>query len=128
MLVADLLPLKYQLWGLLHDAAEAYLPDVPRPVKPFMPGFDAIERRILECVAERFTLEWPMPKEVKRADNIALATERRDVMIASPHDWNLPERASLKDTIEQDDPRYIYGRFLERLRGHVLVPVLEARV
>ena len=125
ILVADLLPKKFQLWGLLHDAAEAYLPDVPRPVKPFLAGFEAIERRIMECVAERFTLEWPMPAAVKVADNIALATERRDVMRATKHEWNLTEQPSLAHVIEPEDPWYVWSRFITLLREHVIVEDFE---
>lgn len=40
------------LWGLLHDAAEAYLPDVPRPIKGEFPFFNEIECRLLEVIAE----------------------------------------------------------------------------
>lgn len=75
------------LWALLHDAAEAYLPDVARPVKRFLTGFKEIEERVERCVAERFGLPWPMPESVKRADLEALATEQRDVMGTAPMSW-----------------------------------------
>ncbi len=39
---------------LLHDAAEAYLADVTRPVKAHMPRFQEIEERLLSVIYERF--------------------------------------------------------------------------
>jgi len=33
VIVSHHLPPELKLWGLLHDATEAYLPDVPRPQK-----------------------------------------------------------------------------------------------
>jgi hypothetical protein len=87
VLVAQMLPPELKLWGLLHDASEAYLPDVARPVKRELVGFNAIEARVMRCIAERFSLSWPMPDEVHVADIRALATERRDLMNRPPRAW-----------------------------------------
>jgi hypothetical protein len=69
-------------YGLLHDANEAYLPDVPRPVKPFIPGWLAIEARVQEVALERFSLP-PPPAEVAEivddADAILLSIEAREL-------------------------------------------------
>lgn len=78
--VAALLPPSLALWGLLHDAAEAYLGDLPRPVKQQLPQFSDAEDRLLELIAGHFNLGWPMPAQVKRADDIMLVTEARDLM------------------------------------------------
>jgi len=59
---------EHALWGLLHDADETYLTDVPKPIKPGLVGFKAIQESILKAVAERFDLCWPMPAEVKAVD------------------------------------------------------------
>lgn len=42
------------LAGLLHDASEAYLTDVPRPIKPFLSGYHQIETRAEKCIQEKF--------------------------------------------------------------------------
>ena len=73
-----------QAWGLLHDAAEAYLGDMVRPIKQRMPDFQAIEDRLLQCIAKRFDLVWPIPDVVFDADDIVLATEFRDLMQSPP--------------------------------------------
>ena len=70
-------------WGLLHDAAEAYLGDLIWPLKQvpeLAAPFARLEERILRLVAERFDLEWPMPEAVKWADLSIRAAEARDLL------------------------------------------------
>ena len=66
-------------YGLLHDASEAYLRDVPKPLK-FTPIFDqyrAVEEKIQRRVYERFGLAYPEPDVVVRADKMVVGNERR---------------------------------------------------
>jgi hypothetical protein len=63
------------LCGLLHDAAEAYLGDVVSPLKKLLPEYVRIESNIERCIASRFGLVYPFPKEVYEADRAALAEE-----------------------------------------------------
>jgi len=77
------------LWGLLHDASEAYLIDVARPVKRMecmVPYRDA-EQRLLHAIADRFGLAWPEPPSVKSGDKCLLAIEARDLMPSVWPDW-----------------------------------------
>lgn len=79
------MPITYDydgLWGLLHDAAEAYLNDVPRPVKhhPEFAFYRRAEENLLRCIARKFGLPEEVPQVVKDADEILLATEARDLM------------------------------------------------
>jgi hypothetical protein len=89
VLVSQLVPPADALWGLLHDAAEAYLCDLPRPVKrePQMLMYREAEDRLLACVAVRFGLVPEMPESVGQADRVLLATEFRDVTTVSDLDW-----------------------------------------
>lgn len=73
------------LWGLLHDASEAYLTDLSRPLKrgsPLGPIYRAIEWRLMRVICERFGLPESMPPDVHDADNRLLMTEKRDLMRA----------------------------------------------
>jgi len=95
--VAAALAPEHAPWGLLHDAAEAYLSDLPRPVKQESLWFREVEDRLLQVVAQAFSLPWPVPDPVWRADDVLLATEARDLMAPAPEDWGLaaeplPER------------------------------------
>lgn len=61
---------RLQLWGLLHDAAEAYLGDLIRPLKhsDFAAEYRRLEEKAEQAIADKFRLPWPMPKPVKDAD------------------------------------------------------------
>lgn len=63
------------LWGLLHDASEAYIVDVPRPIKPMLTNYRELEEKVMQAVAARFALPSTVLPEVKLADNDALVTE-----------------------------------------------------
>lgn len=75
-------------WRLMHDASEAYLPDMPRPIKQNLPGFQILEDNILKIISRKFHLSLYNKEEVKEADDILLATEARDLM-GDPQDWEL---------------------------------------
>jgi hypothetical protein len=70
-----------ELWGLLHDAAEAYLGDVIRPVRELIHGFEELENRILRQIAKEFDLCWPIPEEVFVVDNQILAAEVKSPLV-----------------------------------------------
>jgi hypothetical protein len=73
------------LWGLLHDASEAYLIDLPRPLKR-APGFGEIyraaEARAMDAICDRFGMTVIEPAPVAWADTVLLLTEQRDLMPA----------------------------------------------
>lgn len=78
---------KQARWGLLHDAAEAYLSDIPQPVKRELTLFCEYEERLLVVIAERFNLTVDLPPEVKQADMLLLATEKAVLMGPEPAPW-----------------------------------------
>ncbi len=87
-IVAELVPEEHKLAALLHDATEAYLGDIARPLKQWMPDYRGFEDVIWMRVCERFDLALDLPACVHRADLIALATERRDLMPTDPAIWD----------------------------------------
>jgi hypothetical protein len=62
-------------WALLHDAAEAYIGDMIRPLKPIFLSFMEIERKIERCIFDRFDLKGEIPEAVKDADTRILTDE-----------------------------------------------------
>lgn len=75
-------------WALMHDAAEAYIGDMVRPLKKSMLSFGNIETQILKAIAIRFDLPgYTYPQEVTEADNRILLTERDALMAATRHPW-----------------------------------------
>lgn len=70
--------------GLLHDASEAFIGDVPSPLKHQLPQYNRVEKLIQRAVYERFGVDLdPDSEEYKNtvgiADLIALKTEFRDL-------------------------------------------------
>lgn len=83
-----------QLYGLLHDASEAYITDVARPVKRLkeLEGYRAIEKSLQKAICQKFGLPEIEPEEVKEADVKMLATEARDLMFPLHPDWKQPTK------------------------------------
>jgi hypothetical protein len=84
VLVSRIVSPENALAALFHDAAEAYLGDVSRPLKALLPDYRAIERRFEADVFRKLGLPEKIPDEVKRADTTLLATEIRDLMPVHP--------------------------------------------
>jgi uncharacterized protein len=82
VLCTDLVPTDLRLTALMHDASEAYLSDIARPIKnqEEFSFYKVVEARLEEALAERFGLVYPYPDEIKHADNTMLLTEARDLM------------------------------------------------
>jgi hypothetical protein len=104
---------------LMHDAAEAYLKDIPRPLKRSLPGYKEIEHGVEAAIAAKFGLRFPMPPIVKRADEMALAIERRDLFPASHQQLWVTDRThdqrmvSDRGRVAFKDWRVVERRFLE---------------
>lgn len=75
--VSRLVPSEFAVHALLHDAAEAFIGDVPTPLKRMLPDFKALEKRIEAALFAAFGLPPEIPEEVKLADRIMLEVERR---------------------------------------------------
>jgi uncharacterized protein len=76
--------------ALMHDASEAYLGDLPHPIKhrsELGQAFKAAEAHLEAAIAKHFNIK-PGVAEIKRADRALLATERRAL---STEDWHWPE-------------------------------------
>ncbi|WP_019998874.1 hypothetical protein [Aureimonas ureilytica] len=64
-----------KLWALLHDASEAYLVDVPRPIKSYLENYQEAESDVMLAICMRFGLSPTMPAEVHEADSRIISDE-----------------------------------------------------
>ena len=107
----------YAKLGLLHDAAEAYLVDVPTPIKKSLEVYYKIEDRLLGVIGERFGLGRALeslPPEVHMADARALATEHRDFRTSLTF-WAPPAKP-FRERLESLSPKKAERAFLKRAK------------
>lgn len=124
VLVCDLVSSpELKLPALLHDAHEAYwgYGDVCRPAKRanglIAAFFRSHQLAVDCCIADRFGID-PMlfdHPEIKHADNVALATEARDLMEEPPVPWEKLPNPSPVVLIEPVGVDEAYRRFATRL-------------
>ena len=76
--------------ALMHDATEAYLGDMPHPIKhrsPLGAAFKEVEGQLEQVLSKHFNIKSGVP-EIKRVDRALLATERKAL---SGENWHWPE-------------------------------------
>jgi hypothetical protein len=81
------------LAALLHDATEAYMVDIPRPLKrlPGMETYRAMEDELNSIIRDKFvgvTLPTWAEEWIHQADREMLDVERRDVMSTTEREWS----------------------------------------
>lgn len=118
VLCSEIVEPELALTALLHDASEAYLSDIARPIKQ-QPEFGEVylrfEGELERAIAKRFDLQYPLPVEVKTADNLLLVTEARDLMYGTKG-WDpfLAAIEPMEQKIEKWTPEEAEDRFLAR--------------
>lgn len=88
VLVSMVVPSEFALQGLMHDATEAYVSDVIRPLKQNLSNYAEIEQLNWLAIAERFGLPFTLAPEVKHADNAVLLAERDALLDTPPIAWD----------------------------------------
>ncbi len=116
--VAHLVADEFKPWALFHDAAEAYISDIPRPVRNAIPTLDGIESRILFVIAGRYSLSWPIPKAVLIADDLMLAIEINEIT-NDQEQQKVPDLEGKMIELESWDPITAYFGFLSAIYAYV---------
>lgn len=115
--VSRLVPRVHALWGLLHDAAEAYCGDVLSPLKPYWSQHRDTESRLTAAIALKFGLRLPIPATVHEADMAMLAAEREQVMVSAPSvPWSKTGTPAPVD-LECLSPPVARSRFLKQFHA-----------
>jgi len=101
------------LCALLHDASEAYLVDIPRPLKYLvsMDGYRELEEKVQRAILKKYGLSYPMPPEIKTVDDLMVATEAHYLLKNA--DW-------AKDLIRLDHPPNFIGANFRRVEKEFL--------
>lgn len=111
----------WRLSALLHDAEEAYLVDLPRPVKALFPGYRALGEQMRKAIYKRFgcSEEPSLHTRIKFFDNVVLGIEAVNVMTKTVDSWNLgPEiMAYSKEPFEAWSSVKAEAEFLSRFKA-----------
>ena len=115
---------EYQLAFLLHDASEAYLCDIPSPLKrhPMFSAYRDAEDDLLERIFEKYGLgEWReydhLRKRLKRVDTRMLSTEKRDIRKTRDH-WPCEDDApAYPRPLMAWRPDHVFGEYVAIFRG-----------
>lgn len=116
VLMSEAVAPEHALHALLHDATEAYVCDVPRPLKRQLAGYREIEDSVWWAIAERFKVDSRLPREVKDADNRILLTERDALMPNTIYSWSVDGMEPLPVRVEGWTPQYAETRYRLALR------------
>lgn len=120
--VSLVVPPEHAFTALLHDATEAYINDLSRPLKQHLSTYQAFEREIWRAIAQRYDLPAIMPSCIKDADTAVLVAEMNKLMPGpKPNDGGLwyPDRAPAQVKIRALSPdraRYLFWHRLAELR------------
>lgn len=124
VLMSHSVPPADALAALLHDATEAYMVDVPRPVKREFPAYGIAESRLWRVIAARYAVDETLPASVHDADNRILLDERAALLSPPPRPWgqDLEQLQPLGVAVRCWPPLTAELRYRERLNE-----LLEAR-
>jgi len=113
--LSHMVPPDLAVQALLHDAPEAFVGDVPKPLKEILPDYQAIERRVEAAVFAKWGIG-ALDLEVKRGDARMLATEKLQLMRNTDR-WRWTDGIRPYDiVIECLPPPLAYQLFLRRAR------------
>ena len=114
---------RMQYLCLLHDAAEAYVGDVVRPLKPYIPLFEEMEKRIQQVIYIALGIKPPSKNEeatVSMIDTKQLVTE---VAILMPFKqwgkWTEGFEPDTKTIISEASIGIVEADFLSALRRYL---------
>ena len=86
-IVHDNAPDHLKLEGLLHDASEAYISDIPRPVKTIIPQIKELEHRIQMQVSQRFKFSFPYSNQIQLLDTQLMLAEAQQLFTQQVAWW-----------------------------------------
>jgi uncharacterized protein len=105
--VALHVPEGFKRTALMHDAAEAFIGDIPTPVKVTCPEIASLGRHVMEAIATKWNLIYPFPEEVVEADHKVILAEYEQLYPDNPCHWKLNHYITLSHF---GDP---YNSFIE---------------
>lgn len=108
--------------ALMHDAEEAYLIDIPRPLKKLVPEYVRIGDNFRKAIFKKYScIDTPeVWKTIKFFDNVLLRIEAANGSYRAGDDWGFPAEFEKyrDDPFEAWDPDYSESEFLQRFKKY----------
>jgi 5'-deoxynucleotidase YfbR-like HD superfamily hydrolase len=104
---------RVQMVGLLHDASEAYICDIPKPLKPFIEGYGVIEETLQNVIYMTLAGYTPSNREwkvVSLADEDSLWAEALE--LKDDTDF-VPRKPKMHTEVYKEDPKAVRKNFLK---------------
>lgn len=76
---------KQALSALLHDATEAYLCDIPRPIKPHLIGYTEMESKLNDVILSKFGVD--KPNDLIKYLDCNIVADEASVLFNTIPDW-----------------------------------------
>lgn len=94
---------KYKLAALMHDASEAYILDIPTPIKSRLTNYKDIEDKLMRLIAEKYNFNYPINNIIKNIDKKMLKFEFQHLMLNSiKHDILCWDQQTAKEIFLQE--------------------------
>lgn len=119
-------------YALMHDASEAYLCDIPRPIKGLITNYYSIEANLMKVIIAKFDIPYneAILEVVKRIDNAMIFWER-DALVGKPIAPYGNEHQHPGGTLYDENPaftpwsaRRAKAEFLARFKYQTEMPAL----
>ena len=96
---------EHAMYALLHDASEAYVSDLPTPIKVFLRSYNRLEKQVQKTILTAFGLYGEVPKEVKDVDKDLCFFEAKKLLNgADLSNWSVwvkrPENLSISSVAQ----------------------------
>jgi len=72
-----------KLAALMHDASEAYLLDIPSPIKRQLANYKELEDNLMKIIAKKFGFQYPFHPQIKEIDKYMLELEWERLMLGN---------------------------------------------
>ena len=93
VMVAAMAPKELKKYGLLHDAAEAYLQDITAPLKHIWgPAYKILEERFMKVISLKFGLDLELFTAIKEFDKEAVEIEHNAFQCGKLYEWQTKAR------------------------------------
>lgn len=113
LLMSRVVPPSVAMEALMHDAAETYMGDVPRPIKLGLQDYNAVIKVVETAISERFNLTFPWPAEIHEADMRMVITEAH-AFEKETVGWGIDAAPYGDVVVAKMDPLNVRALFIER--------------